>query len=81
MSCPDRPYAAEMVIRDGAGNEVKRVEASDDGWYEVALAAGVWVLDPLSPAGSPLPVSEPVEFTVEPGRWTVLDVSYDSGIR
>jgi hypothetical protein len=81
MSCPDRPYAAEMVIRDSAGREVKRVEAGDDGWYEVELAAGVWVLDPLSPAGSPLPVSEPVEFTVEPHSWTVLNVSYDSGIR
>ena len=49
MSCPDRPYAAAMVVRDTAGNEVERVQAGEDGWYEVALGAGDWVLDPLSP--------------------------------
>ena len=79
--CPDRALAAELVVRDTRGDEVERVESSEDGWFEVSLPPGSYRLDPLTPAGSPFPVGQPIDFKVTAETWTDLDVAYDSGIR
>ena len=79
--CPDRPFAAELVIRAAGGDEVERIGSGDDGWYELALEPGSYVLDPLTPSGSPFPIGQAVDFTVSTDSWTDLDISYDSGIR
>jgi hypothetical protein len=70
-----------LVVRDAGGDEVERVESSEDGWFELELPPGSYVLDPLTPAGSPFPTGSRHEFTVRTSGWTELEVSYDSGIR
>ena len=79
--CPDRPFGAELAIRAAGGDEVERIGSGDDGWYELALEPGSYVLDPLTPSGSPFPIGQAVDFTVSTDSWTDLDISYDSGIR
>jgi hypothetical protein len=79
--CPDHPLAAELIVRDTGGNEIERVESSEDGWFELELPPGSYELDPQTPSGSPFPIGQRVEFSVTSGGWTDLEVSYDSGIR
>ncbi len=81
VPCPDRPYEAELSIRDGSGREVVSVRSDADGSYRLALAPGKYRVVPLSPPGLPLPRAEAVEVTVRAGSFVTLDISYDSGIR
>jgi len=81
LPCPDAPYAATLVVRDGRGVEVGRVTAAADGRYRLALPAGVYTVDPLRPPGQIFPVASPVEVSVAAAGWTSLDISYDTGIR
>ena len=79
--CPDRVYAATLVLLDANEVEVGRVTSGADGWYRLAADPGVYTLAPQSPDGSPLPFAGPIEVTVVDGVYAVVDVAYDSGIR
>jgi hypothetical protein len=79
--CPDEPYRATIVFRDVDGNEVARIaSASSDGRYRVALAPGAYTVVPVNPEG-PFPHASPQSATVEAGRFTVVNIVYDTGIR
>jgi hypothetical protein len=76
----DRPYVATLRIeRESDGKVVTETKSAADGSFRVALAPGRYVLEPVN--GNPLPVASPQDFTVEAGRFTMVDVRYDSGIR
>lgn len=76
--CPDAPIAAEVrVLRDG--KEVTRFTTGADGRFRVPLAPGAYELQPVSTAR--FPVGKPSQVTVSPGRYTQVDVTFDTGIR
>lgn len=81
VPCPDRVYSATLVLLDGNDAEVGRVTSGADGWYRLAVPAGAYTLVPQSPDGLPLPFAGPIDVTVLAGQYSVVDVSYDSGIR
>ena len=79
--CPDRPYAASLVVRDSAGRLVAPVESDAEGLFALPLPEGRYVIGPASGSAVRLPSAAPQEFRVEGGRWTTLEISFDSGIR
>jgi hypothetical protein len=77
--CADKPYQAELTVKDPAGREIVRFQTNEQGEFRVPLAPGEYVLYPESPGR--FPVAGDVPFTVRPGQFTRLIVTYDSGIR
>jgi hypothetical protein len=77
--CPDRPYQATLTVQTRAGRQVVQFETDQNGKFRVPLAPGEYVLHPESPGGIPYGSDQP--FTVLPGVFTRLTVTYDSGIR
>jgi hypothetical protein len=74
-----RPYAATIAIVDGAGRVVAAVSSGADGRFRVALEPGTYSLRPESAGPGPhAPVQTAV---VAHGRYTVVRIVYDSGIR
>ena len=78
--CPDRPFAATLIIRDSQGRELCAASSGEDGRFLVGLPPGSYELVPLTgPGGLPFGASQWV--AVAPGQYTDVTVSYDSGIR
>jgi hypothetical protein len=72
------PYAAELVITDGAGNVVARVTSSSDGRFQVLLPPGDYVIQPDNgPDGNPS--SSPQNVTVTPDEFEDVEIDYDTG--
>jgi hypothetical protein len=76
--CPDQPFAATLVIRDALGHELCMTRSGPDGRFAIGLPPGWYELVPVSD-GLPYATSQAV--IVEPGRYSEVLVSYDSGIR
>ncbi len=79
--CPDRPLQAEVSVRDGSGREVTRFRSGPDGRFRVDLPPGTYQLLGISPGPSGFPRPTPTTATVGAGRYTHVDVAFDSGIR
>lgn len=79
--CPDQPYAATIVIENAQGREVARAKSGEDGRFRVALPPGSYTLAPQSPDGAQLPYASEQRVDVVDGKYTHIDISYDSGIR
>lgn len=77
--CPDSPYEARIQVRDSSGKVVVTFISNADGTFRIDVAPGRYTLVPQS--GMPLPHAEPVDVTVVEGRYTRVDIAYDSGIR
>ena len=77
--CPDLPYQAWIRVRNGEGDRVTRVQSGPDGRFRIGLRPGEYVLDPES--GNPFPVADDQAVEVEPGSYTEVTVSFDTGIR
>ena len=76
----DAPYAATLrIVRASDGRVVAETRSATDGSFRVALPPGDYVLEPVN--GNPLPIAQPQDFTVPAGRFTTVQVDYDSGIR
>jgi hypothetical protein len=74
------PYSARLTVRSVPEDNVVAETVSDgDGLFLIYLPPGDYVLVPEN--GDPLPIAESQAFTVSPGRFTTVDVAYDSGIR
>ncbi len=78
--CPDRPYAAKLVVQDSAGREVCAAASGEDGRFRIGLAPGEYQLVPVNGVGG-LPYASPQTVTVAPNAYTDVSVSFDSGIR
>lgn len=75
------PLAAELVVRSKDGStEVARVASGADGRFELALPPGDYVIWP-EPGENGFPVAQPLDVSVVAGRFTELEINYDSGIR
>lgn len=77
--CPDQPYQADLTVTTPTGRVIVRFRTETDGTFRVPLAPGDYILRPESPNVMPFASEQP--FTVLPGRFTQIVVSYDSGIR
>lgn len=79
--CPDAPYAATVrVLRDGT--EVATGRSDEDGSFRIPVAPGRYVVDavPLDANGIATAGTQP-RVVVSAGRYTRVDLSFDSGIR
>ncbi len=79
--CPDKPYQATIVVKDGQGGEVARVQSGKDGRFRVALAAGAYTLAPRSSSQGSYPFAPEQQVEVQAGAFTTVSVQFDSGIR
>lgn len=76
-----KPLAAELAVTSAEdGSVVARVSSGEDGTFSVDVPPGDYVVVP-APAGDPFPLGTPVEVTVVPGAYALVEVAYDSGIR
>jgi len=82
VPCPDRPYQAEIAVREESSGRVVATFTSDgDGQFRVDLPPGRYVLDPGEPLLVDEPRAEKMTISVETGRYTKVTVRFDSGIR
>jgi hypothetical protein len=79
--CPDKPYQATIVVKDGQGGEVARVQSGEDGRFRVALTPGAYTLAPQSSNPGGFPIAKEQQVEVQVGAFTTVSVQFDSGIR
>lgn len=79
--CPDKPYAASLVVRDSNGRLVAHIVSDAEGAFALPLPEGQYVIEPESGSAVRLPSAGPHPFKVQAGHWTTVDISFDSGIR
>lgn len=79
--CPDRPYQTVLAVYSLNGRKVTEFQTDEEGRFRVALAPGEYILRPEHPGGMRPPFAAEQTFTVLPGQFTHLSVTYDSGIR
>ena len=80
-ACSPRPVVgAVLVIKDATGAEAARSTTDASGLYRVKLVPGSYTLVPQPVAGL-MGTPGPQPFTVASDRTTVVNVSYDTGIR
>ena len=79
--CPDLPFEAALAVLNLAGEEVARGKSEADGTFRIPLPPGEYVLVPEQPSPDVPPFASPIEFEVEAGEYTELDIRYDSGVR
>jgi hypothetical protein len=77
--CPDRPYQATVDVLDGQGGLVKEFQTAADGSFRISLPPGTYTLQGVSSGNLPLAPTQAI--TVQPGRFTQVTLSFDSGIR
>ena len=79
VPCPDQPYQAALTVLSTSGEKITQFQADENGRFRVELAAGDYVLHPES--SNSLPFAADIPFTVNEHKFTLLEISYDSGIR
>lgn len=73
------PYSAQLAILDADGKVVTHVTSGADGRFQVDLPPGDYTVAPQN--GDPVPTAPSQPVSVEPGKYTEVQVNYDSGIR
>jgi len=79
LPCPDKPYQATLTVLNPAGKKIAQIQTDIDGLYQLTLLPGEYTMQPESP--NVIPHAQAQSFTVLEGRYTMLDIVYDSGIR
>jgi hypothetical protein len=81
--CAPRPLVATLHIRRiGSQRLAKSVRSQRDGRFRVSLAPGAYVVRPLPVSSSFLPrPPSPFRVEVRSGRFAVVTITYDTGIR
>jgi hypothetical protein len=80
-TCNARPVAgAVLVVKGAGGTEVARFTTDATGMFRIGLQPGDYTLEP-QPVEGLMGTAVPMQFTVTDGSETLLDVSYDTGIR
>jgi hypothetical protein len=79
--CPDAPYAATITI--SSGDEVVATgESGEDGTFRIGVPPGTYSVSAEPLDANAIAHAEPVEdVVVEPGAFTHVVLSFDSGIR
>jgi hypothetical protein len=79
QECPDQPYQAILVVNSSNGREIAKVQTDEQGRFKIPLEPGEYILHPEAP--NVMPTASEQSFTVEAGRFTQINITYDSGIR
>ena len=81
IPCPDQPVASRLDLHHRRRREVIAEVVTDaDGLYSVELRPGSYRVTPQFVEGL-MGTAAPVEVTIIAASTTVLDFSYDTGIR
>jgi hypothetical protein len=67
---------ARIVILDTDGHKVGEVTSAADGTFEILLAPGEYVLQPI-PGGDPWPRAEARSVTVVEGEMSEVEIDYE----
>jgi hypothetical protein len=78
--CLPQPYVAEVRVLDATSHEVGRFRSDTAGHFRMGLAPGAYVLEPISPSAMVPPAAPPVTVTVVAGRYSEVQIQYDTGI-
>ena len=76
--CPDLPYQATLTITKPNSKRVAQIQSDQDGYFNLPLPAGEYILHPKTEGIS---YASEQTFVVIEGEITFLTVNYDSGIR
>ena len=82
IPCPDQPYQATIVVWNA--ERTKKLDTfttDEEGRFRVALAPGVYYIDPQTPDSGGPPTGIPQTITVPQDRFVQITIEYDSGIR
>jgi hypothetical protein len=80
-ACADRPvHGAVFVVFDASQREVTRITSNPNGYFQVALDPGIYLIEP-QPVEGLLGTAAPFEVEIRPGATHEVVVSYDTGIR
>jgi hypothetical protein len=77
--CPDLPYEGTVIATDTQSGDEFTVETDAQGHFELSLEPGMYEIS-IASESSP-PFAKPQTVTVEPGSFTEIVVSVDTGIR
>ena len=77
--CPDLPYEGTVIVTDTESGEEFTVQTDAEGRFELSLEPGTYEASIV--AETTPPFAKPQTVTVEPGVFTVIVVSVDTGIR
>jgi hypothetical protein len=75
----EAPYQARVSVLDAKGNEIAVTESDVDGNFRLGLPPGSYVLHPQSSGRYPRAAEQKV--VVRAGKWTQVEIVYDSGRR
>ena len=70
LPCPDRPFVADLVVRNAQGTAVCTTSSGEDGRFQVGLPPGAYELDPQSGAPGGLPSAPPRSRPLPPSART-----------
>jgi hypothetical protein len=80
--CPDKPLAARLTVtRVGSARTTAQATSDKNGYFRIPLPPGHYVVQPHNLTGAVVPIAQPVTVTVRAGQFTVVRISFDSGIR
>lgn len=79
QECADRPYQATLIVNNSNGREIVKVQTDEQGRFKIPLEPGEYILQPESP--NVMPYAAEQVFVVEAGKFTQVNITYDSGIR
>ncbi|MBA3737449.1 MAG: carboxypeptidase regulatory-like domain-containing protein [Actinobacteria bacterium] len=77
--CPDLPYEGTVIVTDTESGEEVTVQTDAEGRFELSLEPGTYEVSIVAETSPPF--AKPQTVTVEPGVFTVIVVSVDTGIR
>jgi hypothetical protein len=81
--CPDRAVAAEVQVLNESGQQLATFKSDSTGHFKVDLAPDTYTLKPVSPGFGPSvpPFASPTTVTVTQGKYTWVQLTFDTGIR
>ena len=77
--CADLPYEGTVIAIDLETGEERTVETDSEGRFELSLEPGTYEVSIVSESSPPF--AKPQTVTVDPGSFTGIVVSVDTGIR
>jgi hypothetical protein len=79
--CPDTPVATEIQVLDASGQQVTTFKSDSTGHFKVDLAPGTYTLTPVSSSSAPGVPPFATTVTVVQGKYTSVQLRFDTGIR
>lgn len=79
--CPDRPFAATLLVRTAAGQTLGPVQSDASGRFTLDVPPGKYVIEPQLTSSGRLPFAGPVDVTVPATGRAAVTIAYDTGIR